>query len=150
LTAGRSFEKVWKTVRRIRIELEGALYHIMARGNRREAIFVNDEDRRMFLRSLGEACEMKGLRVLAWVLMNNHYHLMVQTPEANLVAGMKWLQNAYTRRFNVRHNQWGRLFGDRHKSVLVEGEGYYYETLMDYIHLEGNTGPWGTGGAATD
>jgi hypothetical protein len=48
---------------------------------------------------------------------------------------MKWLQNAYTRRFNVRHGQWGRLFGDRYKSVLVEGEGYYYQTLMDYIHL---------------
>jgi putative transposase len=51
------------------------------------------------------------------------------------VPGMKWLQNAYTRRFNVRHTQWGRLFGDRYKSVLVEGNGYYYETLMDYIHL---------------
>jgi REP element-mobilizing transposase RayT len=124
LTAGGSFEKVWRTVRRIRIELDGALYHIMARWNRREAIFVDDKDRRMFLRSLGEACEMKGLRVLAWVLMNNHYHLKMQAPKANLVAGMKWLQNAYTRRFNVRHNQWGKLFGDRYKSVLVEGEGY--------------------------
>jgi putative transposase len=121
--------------RSIRIEFEGALYHIMARGNRREAIFLDDEDRRIFLHSLGEACGMTGWRVHAWVLMGNHYHLMIETPEANLVEGMKWLQNAYTRRFNVRHTQWGRLFGDRYKSVLVEGEGYYYETLMDYIHL---------------
>src|SRR4029079_14048647 len=67
--------------------------------------------------------------------MRNHYHLVLETPEANLVAGMQWLQNAYTRRFNVRHRQWGRLFGDRYKSVLVEGAGYYYETLLDYVHL---------------
>lgn len=67
--------------------------------------------------------------------MGNHYHLMINTPERNLVEGMKWLQNTYTRRFNVRHVQWGRLFGGRYKSVLVEGEGYYYERLMDYIHL---------------
>jgi hypothetical protein len=67
--------------------------------------------------------------------MGNHYHLLVETPEANLVEGMKWVQNTYTRRFNVRHGLWGRLFGDRYKSVLVEGEGFYYETLLDYIHL---------------
>ena len=121
--------------RSIRIEFEGALYHVMARGNRRESIFLDDEDRRIFLRSLAEVCGMTGWRIHAWVLMGNHYHIMLETPEPNLVEGMKWLQNAYTRRFNVRHKQWGRLFGDRYKSVLVEGDGYYYETLMDYIHL---------------
>jgi putative transposase len=68
--------------------------------------------------------------------MRNHYHLMLETPEANLVEGMKWLQNTYTRRFNTRHRLWGRLFGDRYKAVLTEGrEGYYYSSLMDYIHL---------------
>jgi putative transposase len=67
--------------------------------------------------------------------MRNHYHLVVETPEANLVAGMQWLQNAYTRRFNTRHLAWGRLFGDRYKAVPVEGTGYYYETLLDYVHL---------------
>jgi hypothetical protein len=68
--------------------------------------------------------------------MGNHYHLLIETPEANLVAGMQWLQNTYTRRFNTRHRVWGRLFGDRYKAVLVEGgSGYYYETLLDYIHL---------------
>jgi hypothetical protein len=67
--------------------------------------------------------------------MGNHYHLLIETPEPNLVAGMKWLQNTYTRRFNIRHRLWGRLFGDRYKAVPVEREGYYYETLLDYIHL---------------
>lgn len=122
--------------RSIRIEYPGAFYHVMARGNRREEIFVDDQDRRFFLKTLGEACGMTGWRVHAWVLMSNHYHLFVETPEANLSAGMQWLQNAYTRRFNTRHRVWGRLFGDRYKAVLVEGkQRCYYETLMDYIHL---------------
>lgn len=122
--------------RSVRIEYAGAYYHVMARGNRREAIFLDDDDRRFFLQVLGEACEKTGWRVHAWVLMGNHYHLFIETPEGNLVEGMKWLQNTVTRRFNIRHRQWGRLFGDRYKAVLVEGElPAYYETLMQYIHL---------------
>ena len=108
----------------------------MARGNRRERIFYDDVDRGFFIKGLGEACGRTGWRIHAWVLMRNHYHLMLETPEANLVEGMKWLQNAYTRRFNTRHRLWGRLFGDRYKAVLIEGRDQYdYETLMDYIHL---------------
>jgi REP element-mobilizing transposase RayT len=107
----------------------------MARGNRRERIYRDDDDRRFFLKTLGEACGQTGWRVHAWVLMSNHYHLVLETPEPNLVAGMQWLQNAYTRRFNTRHRLWGRLFGDRYKAVIVEGGGYYYETLLDYVHL---------------
>jgi putative transposase len=104
--------------------------------NRREDIFLDDDDRKYFLKTLGEACGMTGWRVHAWVLMSNHYHLLLETPEGNLVAGMQWLQNTYTRRFNTRHQWWGRLFGDRYKAVVVEGESpYYYETLVDYIHL---------------
>jgi REP element-mobilizing transposase RayT len=122
--------------RSIRIQFVGAHYHVMARGNRREAIFHDDDDRRFFLHTLAQACEMTGWRVQAWVLMLNHYHLFIQTPEPNLVAGMSWFQNTLTRRYNVRHQKWGRLFGDRYKAVLVEGEnGYHYQTLMDYIHL---------------
>jgi REP element-mobilizing transposase RayT len=122
--------------RSIRIQSAGAYYHVMARGNRREDIFHDDEDRRFFLHTLSQACEMTGWRVQAWVLMSNHYHLFLQPPEPNLVAGMSWLQNTLTRRYNVRHRQWGRLFGDRYKAVVVEGEGcYHYQTLMDYIHL---------------
>lgn len=89
-----------------------------------------------FLQCLAETCGKTGWRVQAWVLMANHYHLFVETPEANLVEGMKWLQNTVTRRFNVRHRKWGRLFGDRYKSVLVEGaRANYYAALWDYIHL---------------
>lgn len=122
--------------RSVRIEFPGAFYHVMARGNCRQAIFRDDEDRRRFLQTVGEACLRTGWRVHAWVLLSNHYHLMIETPEANLVAGMQWLQNTLTRRFNVRHRAWGRVFGDRYKAVLVEGaERFYYETLLDYIHL---------------
>ena len=122
--------------RSIRIQSAGAYYHVMARGNRREDIFHDDDDRRFFLHTLSQACEMTGWRVHAWVLMSNHYHLFIQTPEPNLVAGMSWLQNTLTRRYNVRHRKWGRLFGDRYKAVVVEGEDrYHYQTLMDYIHL---------------
>lgn len=122
--------------RSIRIQSPGAYYHVMARGNRREDIFHDDDDRRFFLHTLSQACEMTGWRVHAWVLMSNHYHLFIQTPEPNLVAGMSWLQNTLTRRYNVRHRKWGRLFGDRYKAVVVEGEDlYHYQTLMDYIHL---------------
>lgn len=122
--------------RSLRIEFPGAFYHVMARGNRRQAIFHDDADRRFFLATLAEACERTGWRVHAWVLMGNHYHLFIETPEANLVAGMGWLQNTITRRHNVRQGAWGRLFGDRYKAVLVEGaDPYHYRTLVDYLHL---------------
>lgn len=122
--------------RSLRLEFPGAFYHVMARGNRRETIFHDDDDRRFFLGTLSEACAMSGWRVHAWVLMGNHYHLFIETPEANLVAGMSWLQNTVTRRYNVRHKAWGRLFGDRYKAIVVDGEdAYHYRTLADYIHL---------------
>ena len=122
--------------RSIRIEYPGAYYHVMARGNRRERIYRDDTDRRFFLHTLGEAAERTGWRVHAWVLMGNHYHLLLETPQPNLVAGMGWLQNTYTRRFNTRHEEWGRLFGDRYKAVVAEGRaGEYYGALLDYIHL---------------
>lgn len=122
--------------RGIRVEYAGAFYHVMARGNRRERIFRDQSDRRFFCQTLGEACERAGWRVHAWALMSNHYHLMLETPKGNLVAGMQWLQNTYTRRYNSRHQLWGRLFGDRYKAVLSEGGSpHYYCSLMDYIHL---------------
>ncbi len=122
--------------RSVRLEYEGAFYHVMARGNRCQAIFRDDADRRFFLHAFGEACGRTGWRVHAWALMSNHYHLFIETPELNLVVGMKWLQNAYTRRFNARHREWGRLFGDRYKSIPTEARaGEYYAALADYIHL---------------
>jgi putative transposase len=106
----------------LRVEYAGAYYHVMARGNRREAIFLDEKDRHFFLKAVSEVCARTGWMIHAWVVMGNHYHLFIETPEANLVEGMKWLQNTYTRRFNVRHRAWGRVFGDRYKSVVVEGE----------------------------
>ena len=78
--------------RSLRIEYAGAVYHAMARGNQGCPIFKDDQDRRRFLETLAEVCEKTGWRIHAYVLMGNHYHLLVETPEANLVAGMKWLQ----------------------------------------------------------
>lgn len=126
-----------------RIQYEGAIYHVMARGNRREPIVFDDEDRHTFVRTLESACKKSGWEVFAWVLMENHYHIALHTPQANLVEGMQWFQNAFTRRINTRHKLWGRLFGDRYKSILVEDESFagtayrsdYLRTLIDYIHL---------------
>ena len=74
--------------RKLRVEYEGAIYHVMNRGDRREAIFLEDEDRQLFLETLGQACEKTGWQAHAWCLMGNHFHLVLQTPRANLVAGM--------------------------------------------------------------
>ncbi len=106
----------------------------MARGNRREDIVQSDQDRELFIQTLGEACEKAGWRVHAWVLMSNHFHWVLETPEPNLSEGMKWFMNAYTRRFNTRNKFWGHLFGGRYKSILVD-EGVYFRTLVDYVHL---------------
>ena len=86
-----------------RVEFEGAVYHVMCRGNRREAIFRGDGDREMFPGTLEEGCARTGWRVHAFVLMGNHYHLLLETPEANLVRGMHWFQTSYTAHFNARH-----------------------------------------------
>ena len=102
--------------RSLRLEFPGAYYHVMARGNRRETIFHDDDDRRFFLATLSEACAMTGWRVHAWVLMGNHYHLFIETPKANLVAGMSWLQNTVTRRYNVRQEMGSQEMGSGCKS----------------------------------
>ena len=89
--------------RKARVEFAGALYHLLDRGDRQEAIFHDDADRELFLATLAQACTRCGWRVHALVLMTNHYHLLVETPEANLVSGMRWFQTTYTVRFNRRH-----------------------------------------------
>lgn len=120
--------------RQPRVEYEGAWYHVMSRGDRRERIFEDDEDRRLFLQTLGEACVRTGWEVAAYVLMGNHFHLHLRTPEANLVEGMKWLLGAYTQRFNRRHRLCGHLFQGRYKAIPIE-EGEYLLRVADYIHL---------------
>jgi putative transposase len=120
--------------RPVRIEFAGALYHVMARGNQRQIIFRDDTDSHRFLQTLGEACHKTGWRVHAYVLIANHYHLLLETPEANLVAGMKWLQGTYTQRHNARHQVCGHLFQGRYKAVPVDGIGYF-GVVSTYIHL---------------
>src|SRR6059058_422292 len=122
--------------RALRIEYPGAVYHVVARGNQGQAIFQDDGDRRSFLKTLGEACEKTGWVVHAYVLMSNHYHLLLETPEANLVAGMKWLQGTYTQRNNSRHELRGHLFQGRYKAIVVDGEEEsYFQVVSTYIHL---------------
>lgn len=105
--------------RKARVEFAGALYHALDRGDRQEAIFRDAVDQTRFLATLGEACARTGWRVHAFVLMTNHYHFMVETPQPNLVAGMRWFQTTYTVRFNRRHRLSGHLFQGRYKSVVV-------------------------------
>lgn len=118
-----------------RIEYDGAVYHVMCRGNRQEPVFRDNRDNEMFLDTLDEACGRCGWRVHAFVLMGNHYHLLLETPHANLVDGMRWLQGTYTKRFNIRHKVWGHLFQSRYKALLVDPGGDYFQTVCSYIHL---------------
>jgi putative transposase len=121
--------------RRLRVEFPGAIYHVMNRGNRRESIFHDDSDRQHFLDTLAESCAKTGWQVQAYCLMPDHFHLVVETPQGNLVSGMKWLMSTYTARFNRRHKQSGHLFCGRYKAVLVEGQGGFLRTACDYVHL---------------
>jgi REP element-mobilizing transposase RayT len=122
--------------RKLRVEYAGAVYHVMNRGDRREPVFQGDRDRQTFLDTLGETCRKTGWQVHAFCLMPNHFHLVVETPGANLVAGMKWLLGTYTSRFNRRHRLLGHLFSGRYKALFVDGSGTgYLKTVCDYVHL---------------
>ena len=122
--------------RKLRVQYPGAIYHVMNRGDRREPIFKDDQDHRRFLETLGEACGKTGWHVHAYCLMLNHFHLVVETPKANLVAGMKWFLGTYTSRFDRRHKLFGHLFSGRYKSLIVDGSGDgYLRTVCDYVHL---------------
>lgn len=122
--------------RKLRVEYPGAIYHVMNRGDRREEIFKDAPDRERFLETLGEACVKTGWQVHALCLMPNHFHLVVETPQGNLVAGMKWLLGTYTARFNRRHKLFGHLFSGRYKALIVDGSGTgYLKTVCDYVHL---------------
>jgi putative transposase len=120
--------------RPLRIEFAGALYHVTSRGNERRPIFRSNRDRRTFLTLLGEAVRRFGWSVTAYVLMTNHFHLVVQTPEPNLSRGMQWLNGTYAGWFNDRHHRAGHLFQGRFHAVLVEKEAYFAE-LLRYVVL---------------
>ncbi|MEN8174098.1 MAG: transposase [Chloroflexota bacterium] len=120
--------------RKARVQFAGATYHLMCRGNHQEAVFKDDRDCEIFLDTLAEVAIRNGWLIHAFVLMGNHYHLLLETPEPNLVDGMRWLQSTYTQRFNARHKVWGHLFQGRYKALLVDG-GDYFQAVADYIHL---------------
>ena len=122
--------------RSLRIEYPGAIYHVMNRGDRREPIFLDDVDHKKFLSTLAEACAKTDWQVHAYCLMGNHFHLVIETPNPNLVVGMKWFLGTYTARFNRRHKLFGHLFSGRYKSLVVDGSGNgYLRTVCDYVHL---------------
>ncbi|MGI8435431.1 MAG: transposase [Chthoniobacterales bacterium] len=122
--------------RPLRVEYPGAIYHVMNRGDRREAIFLDEQDRATFLRTLCQACEKTGWQPQAWCLMSNHFHLVVETPRGNLVAGMKWLLGTYTQRFHRRHPGGGHLFQGRYKAQVIDADTPgYLRTACDYVHL---------------
>lgn len=122
--------------RQLRIEYEGAIYHVMNRGDHGEPIFSDDHDRKTFLKTLGETCTKAYWQIHAYCLMNNHFHLVIETPQPTLVAGMKWLLGVYTQRFNARHQKRGHLFAGRYKSLIVDGsKDHYFRAVCDYVHL---------------
>jgi putative transposase len=120
--------------RQKRIELPGAVYHCSARGFPARTIVIDDRDRDAYERLVAELVQRTGWEIYAWTLLTDHYHMVFRTPEANLVAGMKWFQNFWTKRFNARHRRSGPVFGGRYKSVLVQEDGHL-SALIDHVHL---------------
>ena len=120
--------------RPLRIEFAGATYHVTSRGNEQRPIFYSDDDRIAFLAFLGDVALRFGWSITAWVLMTNHFHLVLQTPEPNLSKGMQWLNGTYAAWFNRRHKRSGHLFQGRFRAFLVEKEAYYAEVLR-YVVL---------------
>jgi len=118
--------------RPLRIEYEGAVYHVTSRGNARSDIYLSDDDREMFLDVLSHVVDRFGWLCHAYCLMTNHFHLMIETPQANLSRGMRQLNGMYTQRFNRKHGRVGHVFQGRFKSIVVDKDAYLLE-LSRYI-----------------
>jgi len=120
--------------RPLRLEFEGALYHVLARGDARQAIFVDDVDRAAFVANLGRVTGRFDWRVWAWCLMGNHYHLLVETMRPTLSRGMREVNGVYTQAFNRRHRRVGHVLQGRYKAILVDKDSYLLE-LSRYVVL---------------
>ncbi len=120
--------------RPIRIEFPNALYHVTSRGDRREDIFEDDQDRQTFLSTLKQVGAQFNWICYAWCLMDNHYHLLIQTPDGNLSKGMRQLNGVYTQASNRRYRRVGHLFQGRFKAILVDSDAYLLE-LSRYVVL---------------
>lgn len=120
--------------RKLRLEFPGAIYHVINRGNYRSFVFQTEGARQAFEDCVLSACERHSWVLHAYVIMGNHYHLAVETPQGNLVAGMQWLQSTFANRFNKLRGERGHLFQGRYKALMVE-EGEGLGLLCHYIHL---------------
>ena len=120
--------------RKPRLQFAGAIYHVINRGNYRRDVFETAATAQAFEKCLFEACEQAGWRLHAWTLMRNHYHLALETPRANLVEGMHWLQSTFAVRFNRFRRERGHLFQSRYQAILVE-PGPHVARVVNYIHL---------------
>ncbi len=122
--------------RPLRVEYPGALYHIISRGNEGKTIFSNNRDREKFIQYIEYAYIKFKIKIHAYCLMSNHYHLLVETPIANLSKCMQFINSSYTSYFNTKRNRKGHLFQGRYKGILVENDSYYHlQRLSRYIHL---------------
>lgn len=119
--------------RALRIECPGAFYHVLNRGQRREAMVQDDQDRERFLSDIGRAAGLFGTSIHAYCLMTNHFHLIVETPEGNLSQAMHWLHASYSGHYNRRHHCSGHVFQGRFKAILIDA-GTYLEALSRYVH----------------
>ena len=120
--------------RPLRIDYPDAYYHVTCRGNERQNIFKDDRDRNVFLEKLQTSLEIYSVRLHAYVLMQNHFHLICQTPKANLSAFMRQFNVSYTAFYNRRHGRVGHLYQGRFRAILVEADSYLLE-LSRYVHL---------------
>ena len=120
--------------RPLRIEYDGAIYHVTSRGNEGKNIFKDDEDRLLFLNTLKKVNEKYNWLCHAYCLMNNHYHLVIETPDGNLSKGMRQLNGVYTQSLNKRHNRVGHVFQGRYKAILISKESHLLETCQ-YVVL---------------
>jgi len=120
--------------RPLRIEFAGALYHVTARGNAQQNIYLTDDDRQAFLTLLQRACDRYHWLCHAYCLMSNHYHLLIEIQSSTLSKGMKYLNGTYTQAFNRRHKRVGHVLQGRYKGILVEKDSYFLE-LSRYIVL---------------
>jgi len=120
--------------RQLRIEYEGAFYHITTRGNERKEIFNNESDKAKFIDYLKQAFERFKVIIHVYCLMDNHYHLLMETPKANLSKAMHFINSGYTMFYNKKYRRTGHLFQGRYKSILVDKDNYA-TALSSYIHL---------------
>ena len=119
--------------RQWRIEFPGAIYHVLSRGNGHQDIFFGVDDRLLFCDLLAELSERFNFEIYAYMLMGNHYHLLLKTRDANLSRAMQWFGTSYTRKFDINNQRSGHLFQGRFKSIIVENDSYLLR-LSCYIH----------------